>query len=143
MPTVIQRGFILAGLIVALVFGVVWATVAWVPADGGLWVWSASSGTLRVPEGGLAVIPRWSGKRLEKGLLAAEVRATTVDGAKVGVTVELQPPVGVWRLQPAETPHIGLRTSVADTVRVRPWCPMQKCVIASRRRWTGARIMSL
>ena len=112
-----KPGIILAGLIVALVLGVVWATVTWVPADGGLWVWSASSGALRVPEGGLAVIPRWSGKRLAKGLLAAEVRATTVDGAKVGVTVELQPPVGVWRLQPAETPHIGLRTSVADTVR--------------------------
>lgn len=117
MPAVKKRAFILGAAVFALTIVVLWASVAWVPADGGLWVWSASSGTLRVPEGGPALIPRWSGERLAARLLAAEVRATTVDGAKVEVAVELRPSVGVWRLQPAETPHEGLRRGVADTVR--------------------------
>ena len=117
MPTVNKRGFILAGLIVALVAGVLWATVTWVPSDGAVQVWTADNGFLRVLARGLAIVPRWSGERSGAQELVAEVRVTTSDGAKVGVAVSLRPPPGVWRLQPAATPREGLRRSVADPVR--------------------------
>jgi hypothetical protein len=43
-----------------------------------------------------------------------EIPAATADGAKVETTVELDPPVGVWQLDAADTPTEGLRRSIAD-----------------------------
>jgi len=117
MTAVKIRGFILVAASVVVVGILLWATVVWVPSDGARWVWSADSGVLRVPGRGIAVIPRWSGSRLDPGQLAPEVRATTSDGAKVTVRVVVRPPVGVWRLAPAGTPREGLRRMVADPVR--------------------------
>ncbi len=91
--------------------------MAWVPATGRLWIWSPETGRLRVPEGGPAIAPRWSGERLEARRLAAEVPAATADGTTVDAVIELTPPVGAWQLAVAETPGEGLRRSVADTVR--------------------------
>ena len=112
-----SRSVLVAAAVLTL--GLLWVTVIWVPADGAVSVWQAGTGFLRVPSRGLALAPRWSGERVEAAALVAEVRATTSDGAKVGVSVSLRPPVGVWRLQPAETAREGFRRSVADPVRDR------------------------
>jgi hypothetical protein len=112
-----RRLVIMAALVAAFVLTVLWATVAWVPAAGELWVWSAATGRLRVPDRGVAVTPRWSGQWLKAQRLVEELRAATTDGVEVGVTVELDPPVGVWQLQPAATPSQGLRLSVAATAQ--------------------------
>ena len=112
-----RRNLVVLCAVVLVLATVLWATVAWVPAEGGMWVWTAATGRLRVPEGGPAIAPRWSGERLEAHRLAAEVPAATADGAKVEAVVELAPPVGVWHLAAADTPGEGLRRSVADTVR--------------------------
>ena len=119
MSTVKKRGLILGTAIVALVVGLLWTTVTWVPADGAMLVWVADAGFLRVPARGLTVLPRWSGIRSDAKVLRTEVRATTRDGARVTVAISLEPPVGVWRLQPAPSAREGLRSSVADPVRRR------------------------
>ncbi|MFV2073977.1 MAG: alkaline phosphatase family protein [Thermoanaerobaculales bacterium] len=113
-----KSAFILvAGVVLTIAFA--WAMVIWVPSDAAVFVWSAELGSLRVPTKGLMIAPRWSGERLDATALVAEVRATTGDSAKIGVTVTLRPPVGVWRLQPAKTPKEGLRRSIAGPVRER------------------------
>lgn len=117
MTAMSRRNLVVLCTVVLLLATVLWATVAWVPSAGGLWVWSAETGRLRVPESGPAIAPRWSGERLDAHRLAAEVPAATADGAKVATVVELVPPVGAWQLQAADTPGEGLRRSVADTVR--------------------------
>jgi hypothetical protein len=108
---------LVAGLAAVFVAALLWATVAWVPGAGELWVWSPSTGRLRVPDSGVAVAPRWSGRRMRRARAAEELRASTADGTGVAVTVELDPPVGVWQLQPAATPSEGLRRSVDATVQ--------------------------
>ena len=108
---------IIAGGAAALVLALLWATVAWVPVAGELWLWSPATGKLQVPDRGVVVAPRWSGERLRAQRLTDEQRATTADGVAVGATVELDLPVGVWQLEPAATPSEGLRGSVAATVR--------------------------
>jgi hypothetical protein len=103
--------------------------VTWVPADGAVRVWDADTGFLRVPARGLVVLPRWSDTRSGAEALVAELQATTSDGAGVTVGVSLRPPVGVWRLQPAERPSLGLGRSVAEPAQ--EWIaglPLQ-CVI--------------
>ena len=117
MTAMSRRNLVVLCAVVLLLATVLWATVAWVPADGGLWVWTAATGRLRVPERGPAIAPRWSGGRFEVDRLAAEVPASTADGARVEAVVELAPPVGVWHLAAAPTPGEGLRRSVADIVR--------------------------
>lgn len=99
------------------IVALVWATMTWVTTAGGVWVWNADTGRLRVPDAGPVVAPMWSGKRLEATELAAEVPAATADGARVGTTVRFDPPVGAWQLEAAATPSEGLRRSVADTIR--------------------------
>lgn len=124
-----KRGFILITAIIALVLLVLWATVTWVPEDGAVWVWTDDTGSLRISARGLALLPRWSGTRSGAESLVAEVRAATRDGAKVSVSVSLRPPVGLWRLQPAESPREGLRLSVVDPVRERLGEVPLRCVV--------------
>jgi len=108
---------IVAAVAAALVVALLWATVAWVPVAGELWLWSPATGKLQVPDRGVVVAPRWSGERLRAKRLAEEQRATTADGVEVGATIELDLPVGVWQLEPAATPSQGLPGSVGATVR--------------------------
>ena len=134
MRAVKRPGFILLAGAILLTIGLLWATVAWVPSDGAVQVWTAETGFLRVLARGLAIVPRWSGERSGAQALAAEVRATTRDGAKVDVTVSLRPPVGVWRLQPATTASEGFRRSVADPVRDRLGGLPLRCVVQGSAR---------
>jgi Flp pilus assembly protein TadD len=130
MLAVKKPGFILVLAVAVLVAGTLWATLSWVSSDGALQVWTSDTGFLRVLARGFAVVPRWSGKRMGAQPLLTEIRATTSDGAKVGVAVSLRPPPGVWRLQPAETPREGLRRSVADPVRDMLARVPLRCVVA-------------
>jgi hypothetical protein len=117
MHAVKRPGIIIVGVLLALFIALLWAVVIWVPADGTVQVWNGDNGTLRVPARGPAFIPRWSGSRLDSTARIAEIRTTTSDGARIGVTVTLEPPIGVWQLQKATTPEEGLRRAVADRAR--------------------------
>ncbi len=134
MPAVNRHRVISGVAIAALVAGLLWATVTWVPADGAVQVWVADTGYLRVPARGFAVSPRWSGIRSDARVLTTEVAATTRDGAQVTVTATLEPPVGVWRLQPAPSAHEGLRLSVADPVRERLAELPLRCIVEKGKR---------
>jgi tetratricopeptide (TPR) repeat protein len=127
MTVVKRHRFVLVVIAACVLAAILWATVAWVPSDGALWVWSTKAGTLDVRASGVAVLPRWSGMRLEQRWLIATVPAATSDGASVAVKVALRPPVGLWRLAPAATPERGLYASVEAPVleaveRVRVGC---------------------
>jgi Flp pilus assembly protein TadD len=113
----VKRPLVLVSAIAAaLILAALWATVTWVPTAGALLLWSAATGTLRVPDRGLTSAPRWSGERYRSQGLAEELQARTADGVDVKVTVVLDPPVGVWQLEPAATPGEGMRGSVSATV---------------------------
>jgi tetratricopeptide (TPR) repeat protein len=117
MSAVKGRAIILVAIAGALLGAALWSTLAWVPYDGALWLWSANTGSLRVAGRGVAVMPRWSGSRLGPRELRAQVSATTSDGVAADVTVSVQPAVGELRLAPAETPGEGLGLTVAEPVR--------------------------
>ncbi len=102
----------------ALISGVavLWLTVAWVPAGGALHVWDAESGTLTVPDRGVAFLPRWSGKRQAASRLEAVVSSAMREGASVSVTVGWQPAPGVYRLSATEELATGLGDRAAGPV---------------------------
>ncbi len=117
MTAMSRRNLVVVAALVGLILGPLWATVLWVPDDGTVWIWSPDTGELRVPDRGLSLVPRWSGRRMAGSELVAEIPAATSDGARVGTAIILRPPVGVWRLAAAPSPEEGFRRGIADVVR--------------------------
>ncbi|MCP3957268.1 MAG: hypothetical protein GY719_05395 [bacterium] len=109
-----RRLFVMLGLILVIVL--LWLTVAWVPTDGSLHAWNGSSGTLKVPDRGMAFLPRWSYRRLAGSRLAASVAASSSDGASVGVSVGWDPAPGTYRLSATEDLVTGLGDRAATPI---------------------------
>jgi hypothetical protein len=131
MPFVKKHWLFVVAAIMAFAIAL-WLMLTWVPTDGAVRVWDADTGFLRVPAGGLIVLPRWSDTRPGAEALVAEVQTTTRDGASVTVEVSLGLPVGMWQLQSAESPREGLRRAIVEPVH--NWLagvPLQ-CVIQGR-----------
>ncbi len=98
-----------AAILLALVLAVVllWLMLAWVPADGSLHAWDASSGTLTVPAKGVAFVPRWSHRRQPGSRIEARVAVASSEGAPVAVTLGWEPAPGVYRLSATESVATG------------------------------------
>ncbi len=103
-------------LALILVGVVLWLTLAWVPADGSMHAWDASSGTLTVPGKGMSLLPRWSYRRQAGSRLEARVAAASREGASVGVTLRWHPAPGVYRLSATDEVTTGLRDRATGPV---------------------------
>ncbi|MBZ0113134.1 MAG: alkaline phosphatase family protein, partial [Thermoanaerobaculia bacterium] len=104
-------------IFLGLLGGLAWGTLAWVPREGALYGWNTETGTLRVPEAGVAWLPRWSSRRLAGGPLSERLRAGSREGVKVDVGVSWNPQPGTYQLSPADLPAAALVASLESTVR--------------------------
>jgi len=111
-----MRRIVLALSVLVAIGLLAWATLVWIPTDGGVVGWDAG-GTLRVPKRGPALLPRWGSARLPGGALEARVTGASREGVRVEATVRVTPAVGTWRLAAAATPAEGLARSLDDEVR--------------------------
>lgn len=113
-----KRPRVLAAMIAGvLAVALLWSTMAWVPESAGLWLWNGETGRLRVPESGPVVAPRWRNRRIAPHPLIVRERATASDGVPVEVLFELDPPIGVWQLRPADTPDGAVQLAIAEQVQ--------------------------
>ena len=109
-----RRLFVTLALI--LVIALLWLTVVWVPAGGALHTWHAPSGTLNVPDRGVAFLPRWSHQRRPGSKLEVVVPSASREGADVGVTVAWDPAPGVYRLSATGDVATGLKDRTAGPI---------------------------
>ena len=128
----LRRLVIAVVVVIALVVAAWWALVVRVPADGGLWVWRDAGGVLQVLPRGLQVVPRWTGARLPPSELAVEIVGRSQEGTRVTATLALAPPVGEWRLAPADSPVGGLRALATEPVERRLAAVPLGCVVGGR-----------
>jgi len=94
-----------------------WATYAWVGADGALLGWSSADGTLMVPARGLRWLPRWRYRRSPGQTIRGTFDAPTEDGMRVDVRVAFEPTVGRWKLGPADSPSEGFVKAARSPAR--------------------------
>ncbi len=115
----------------ALISGValLWLTVAWVPSGGSLHAWDPSSGTLKVLDGGVAFLPRWSYQRRLGSRLEATVASPSSDGASVGVTVGWDPAPGSYRLSATEELTTGLGDRAAGPIEAALRAVALRCLV--------------
>ncbi len=112
---------------------VLWQVLAWVPADGALHAWQASSGTLTVPGKGMSLLPRWSHRRQAGSRLEARVAAASREGAPVGVTLSWQPAPGVFRLSATDDLSTGLRDRASGPVSAMLRTVALHCLVSEAR----------
>ena len=103
-----RRNLVVVCAIVLVLAAALWATVAWVPADGGCGCGQPRRVGCGCRRRGPAIAPRWSGERFGSATgWPQRCRPPLADGAKVETVIELAPPVGVWQLAAATRPGRG------------------------------------
>ncbi len=112
-----MRKILIIVVVLAILAGAVWLSVAWEGSPPAVWGWSASRGVLVVPSPGLTLMPRWIYRRVPAGPVTAEVTAATKEGVRIGVAATLTPPQGRWLLGSSSTPQEALASAVSGPAR--------------------------
>ena len=128
---------VLITLALILVAVCLWQTVAWVPVDGRLHAWQASTGTLSVPARGVSLLPRWSHQRSPASRLEARVAATSREGSALEVELRWDPAPGTYSLTTAEAVTAGLAARAAEPVQGITGATAFRCFVTEIPSSTG------
>ncbi len=110
-----MKRLLIGSLVLASAVLGLWLTVVRVPVGNSLHAWHRASGTLVVPAGGVALLPRWKYRQTPSKPLNFAGSVHSQEGMEIDVTVDFTTGEGRYSLDAADEPAAGF-SAVAERV---------------------------